>query len=426
MGRTRFFRLPAVLDGQLLGHVAAYGASEVAAKLSRLAVVVAMARFMEPAEIGIAAAALAASEILKSLTEHGVGQRIIAAPCQELQSVCVTAHRIFWMWCLGLFVLQIAVGALLVLFGVSVMVFVLLAVLAGEYLFMPGGSVQCALAMREGKLRQTALVAGTQNVFANLLTAGLVALFPIPFSVAIPKLLSAPIWLVGMRRLRPWRRDPKAARAPIAPFFRFGSAVLGVEVVRALRLQADKLIVGAILGAEALGLYFFAVNAGLGIATSFSSAFAVVLFPHFCSSADKRQALRKALLLAVCIVVPMVAVQALAAPTYVAIVFGEKWSPVAPLVSILCLAAIPAVLWSTASQWLRANDRAGTEFAYAAFVGLTLSAAVALAAPFGLQAVAVAFVATAAVTQIGAAALAIQLHKPALPTSINLQTAGAQ
>ena len=55
--------------------------------------------------------------------------------------------------------------------------------------------------------------------------------------------------------------------------------MIGVEVVKALRLQADKLVVGALLGAEALGVYFFAFNAGLGLANSFAAAFSIVLLP---------------------------------------------------------------------------------------------------------------------------------------------------
>ena len=57
----------------------AYGASEAGAKISRLLVVIVMARVLDAASIGLVAAALAVSEIVKSLTENGVGQRIIAA-----------------------------------------------------------------------------------------------------------------------------------------------------------------------------------------------------------------------------------------------------------------------------------------------------------------------------------------------------------
>jgi PST family polysaccharide transporter len=56
------------LTGPFARNIAAYGASEVAAKLSRIFVVMAVARSLGAEEIGIAAAAMAASDILKPLT----------------------------------------------------------------------------------------------------------------------------------------------------------------------------------------------------------------------------------------------------------------------------------------------------------------------------------------------------------------------
>ena len=77
----------------LAQNLAAYGASEAAAKLSRLFVVVAVAHRLDPVQIGLAAAALAAADILKALTENGVIQRIIAAPDSVLAATCAAAHR---------------------------------------------------------------------------------------------------------------------------------------------------------------------------------------------------------------------------------------------------------------------------------------------------------------------------------------------
>lgn len=104
---------------QIAKHLFAYGASEVAAKASRLLVVIAVARSLELSQIGVAAAALAAADIVKSLTENGVNQKIIAAPEAVLPQTCATAHRIFWIWCLGLFALQSAVAFALYATGAS-------------------------------------------------------------------------------------------------------------------------------------------------------------------------------------------------------------------------------------------------------------------------------------------------------------------
>jgi PST family polysaccharide transporter len=380
----------------------AYGASEVASKASRLLVVVAVARSLDLGQIGVAAAALTAADILKALTENGVGQRIIAAPEAELPQTCATAHRIFWVWCVGLFLAQSAVGFALYAWGGSFELLMLILLLAGEYLFMPAGLVQTALAMRAGKLRQTAVISGAQMVSANLLSAALALLWPSALALILPRLLTAPFWLIAMRHLHPWTRDLSWGFAPLRPFLTFGWAVLGVELVKAMRLQADKLIVGTLMGTEALGLYFMAFNAGLSLANSFSVAFSTVLFPHLCASTDKTLALRQSILLAMGLITPAVVTQAILAPYYVPILFGDGWSGLDQIVSILCLVAIPTTLWSATASWLRATGRAQRELWVTAAMTAALMLNTALLAPYGLTIVTTGYAIVATIVMVGA------------------------
>ena len=392
-----------------MGNLFAYGASEIAAKASRLLVVIVVARSLDLPQIGVAAAALAAADILKSLTENGVGQKIIAAPQSELARTCATAHRIFWMWCVGLFVVQVAVGIALYAAGGSSVLRILILLLAAEYLFMPAGLVQAALAMRAGKLQQTAAIAGAQVVGANFLSAILALIWPSAIALILPRLITAPFWLIAMRRLHPWQVDLSQGRAPYGPFIRFGWAVLGVEVVKALRMQADKVIVGLLMGAEALGLYFMAFNAGLSLATSFSVAFSTVLFPYLCGSNDQGQSLRHSILLALCLITPVVVLQAILAPWYVPILFGAGWGDLSAIVSILCLVAIPTTLWSATAGWLRATGRPHIELSVTVVMTVALMLNTVLLAPLGLVAVATGYAIIATVVMIGASLPALSM-----------------
>ncbi|PPB80708.1 PST family polysaccharide transporter [Albidovulum inexpectatum] len=377
--------------GTLARNLVAYGASEAAAKLSRLFVVVAVAHRLDPVQIGIAATALAAADILKALTENGVIQRIILAPADRLAATCLTAHRIFWAWCGGLFVLQSLVALGVWLSGADPLVAALILMLAGEYLFMPGGLIQAGLAMRQGKLRQTAAIAGAQIVLSNILAVVIALVWPSALALILPRLLTAPLWLVLMRRLAPWRPEPGVTPAPIGPFLRYGWAVLGVELVKAMRLQADKLVVGALLGAQMLGIYFMAFNAGLSIASSFSTAFATVLFPHLCGADDRATALRQSILMSLGLVTPIVLAQSLLAPIYVPMLLGHAWAQHAPVVSVLCLAAIPAMLWTAAAGWLRAADQPHKEFLVTLALTALLILNTVLLAPRGLLAIATGY-----------------------------------
>lgn len=191
-------------------------------------------------------------------------------------------------------------------------------------------------------------------------------------------------------------------------------------MLEALRAQLDKLIVGAVLGADALGIYYFAYNAGTGISMSLSSTFATVLFPYLSTSADRRAALRIAMGLSLAIITPVVMIQTLAAGPYVDLVFGAKWADVAPLVAILCLAAVPNMLWTVSARWLRSNGRTGHEFAASLAIGLAISGATLFAAPHGLTVLAWSTLAAATLAQVVAslpalsAALGSDAHRPSL------------
>jgi len=364
-------------------NLAAYGASEAASKVSRLLVVVAVARTLDLTQIGIAAAAMAAGDILKALTENGVGQRIIAAKDDALESVCATAHRIFWIWCVGLTLAQTALAGVIYLTGGDAMLAGLVFLMGLEYLFMPAGLVQVALAMRSGKLKQTAAIGGAQLVGANLMAICLILIWPSAFALILPRILSAPIWLLAVRGLHPWK-PTSAPRAPLKPFLSYGWAVLGVEVVKVMRLQADKIVVGATLGAETLGMYFMAFNAGLSLSNAFTTAFSTVLFPLLAQSADRLGSLRQSLLIGVGMIAPLVAIQALLVPVYVPILLGEGWGEIETLVQILCLLAIPTTLWATAAGWLRTHDRAEVELAVTASLAVAVIANALLLGPIGL------------------------------------------
>jgi PST family polysaccharide transporter len=404
----------------LATNLVAYGASEVAAKASRLLVVIAVARTLDLTEIGIAASAMAAGDILKALTENGVGQRIIAASEDALEATCTAARRIFWAWCFGLFALQAVIAGALYLSGGSALLAGLIVLMGLEYLFMPAGLVQVALAMRAGKLRQTAAIGGVQVVGANLLSILLVLVYPSAIALILPRVLSAPIWLFAVRALHPWSAKAGVTAAPLRPFIDYGWAVLGIEVVKVLRLQGDKIVVGMTMGPQALGLYFMAFNAGLSLSNAFSTAFSTVLFPHLSQSRDLAGAMRQSVRVGLALIAPVVILQSALAPLYVPLLLGEGWEEVAPLVSILCLVAIPTTLWATAAGWLRVQGKPQVELWMTCALALAVLASTLLLAPFGLFAMATGYlVVTGGLMVLGALAT---LHIDLFPSYQQVQS----
>ncbi len=368
-------RLPAFVRGMF-----AYGSAEAATRSVRLGAILVIARQISPELLGTAALALSLFELVRVLANVGIGQRIIVATETELSAICNAALRLFWIVCAGVMVIQLAVAAIALIVFSQMEVAAMLAALSAVFLFMPAGLVQIFLAMREQRLAATARVAAVQNITDAALTVALVLIWPSAWAIVLPKLLSAPIWLIEARKTHAWKADDTVPRASIFEFANFGPAILGSELLAAARLHGDKLLIGAILGTEALGLYYFAFNAGLGITQSFVAACNLVLFPHFAKSHLDHigKEFRQSFGLGLAVLLPVVLAQALLAPLYVPIIFGEGWTQAVPYVALLAAAALPLY----AGAILGARHRALNE----PFAETRLMAAATLAALTGLAA----------------------------------------
>ena len=193
-------------------------------------------------------------------------------------------------------------------------------------------------------------------------------------------------------------------------------------MLSALRLNADKLVVGALFGTEVLGIYYFAFNAGLGITQSFVAACNLVVFPHLAKTAASEGAaeFRKAFATGLAMLAPVVAAQALLAPFYVPLVFGETWIPAVPYIALLSLAALPLYAGSLVGAALRVESRPQHETLLTAAGSAAALTGLAAGAPFGLAAACLGYGAGLALIFLPAAIR--RLAKPASPT---FQTEGA-
>lgn len=335
--------LPRIASSPIVRGLIAFGSAEAATRIVRLGTLLIVARKVTPEILGTAALTLSLFELVRVLANAGIGQRLIMAEESELPGLCRTAHRLFWMICLAVAALQLIAAAIVyVAFDLSE-VAAMLAALSLVYVAMPFGLVQIFLAMRASRMGVVARVVATQNMVDAAMTVVLVIIWPTAWAIILPKVIAAPVWSLLARRSAEWRNDASIPGAHIREFAVFGPSILATEILGAARLNADKLIVGALLGTQALGIYYFAFNAGLGITQSFVAACKTVVFPHLANlrAADTLKEFRRAFGTGLAMLAPIVAAQALLAPIYVPIIFGATWVPATPFVILLSFAAIP-------------------------------------------------------------------------------------
>ena len=402
----------------LVRGLVAFGSAEAATRVIRLGALLIVARRVTPEIFGTAALALSLFELVRVLANAGIGQRLIVARDDELASLCRTAYRLFWLVCLTVAAIQLAVAAMVATVFALPQVGMMLALLALVYCVMPPGLVQIFLTMRAMRMEAVARIAATQNIADSLLTVALVVVWPTAWAIVLPKLLAAPVWTVLARRSTRWNGDSRIAPAPYREFALMGPSVLATELLAALRLNADKLIVGALFGTEILGLYYFAFNAGLGLTQSFVAACNMVVFPHLAkaSAADGVAEFRKAFATGLAMLAPVVAAQALLSPFYVPLVFGDTWVPAVPYIALLSLAALPLYAGSLVGAALRVEGRPQHEAVLTGLGSAAALAGLAAAAPLGLTAACLGYGLGLAVIFLPAAIR--RLTRPSLSASL--------
>jgi O-antigen/teichoic acid export membrane protein len=409
-----------VLADRLMRNIGWYGLAEFANRFTRLVTTVVLARWLIPHDFGIAAIAITTFEIIRVLAQYGIGQAVIRAPIEHLESLCATAYRASWVMCLLAFALQIGTGTVIASILGYTEVFWMIASLSLVYLTLPFGQVHAHLIVRANRLHVLAGIAVVQVALDNLLTAAFAVGGFGAWAVVLPKLVTAPIWIIGMRRAQTWKRNPAAGYAPMSSLMSFALPVIGSELLVAARFNLDKVLVGAILGVEALGSYYFVFNAGLGFALSITSSLSASVYPHLAEVAANRRTLLgrydELLLRAALPCAVIIALQAALSLFYVPLVFGSRWDAVAWLVAVLCSSAIVKPLFDSASQLLRATGHPRIELAASALLTTTSLLALAAALPFGLAYGVIALSLTAVAVQLAIACVVrVRLGQASLP-----------
>lgn len=361
--KKTLFRFQNKLSNRFLQNLAWLGGSQMLNRVVRLGTTATIARLLSPTDYGLAAVVLTAHEFINVFTRGGIVTKLIQAPESELEACNETAYWLNWILCGSLFVLQCVVAFPVSEFYGNRAIALPLIVMAFIYLMLPFACVQAALNIRENRLRVAATADSLQFISDCALTVIFALLGFGAWAIVLPKVLVAPIWVVINRENHSWRPSGKLTLTKTREIMQFGRHILGVELLSTARNHADYLLIGRFLGLEALGVYYFAFNAGLGISLSLIGAFNSALFPWLCAVNQDLDQLEKRFLQGLktlsLIAVPIILLQCVSAPVYVPLVFGEKWiaAGALPVLIIICLSALPRPFAEAASQLTRALDQ---------------------------------------------------------------------
>lgn len=336
------------------------GVGEVGIRVSRLVATVLLARLLSPRDYGLAAIVLTSGELVKVFTRNGIGDKIVQADEDEVSEICQTAWSLNWLIGFSLFVIQIIGSFVMARVYNDNALIVPIIVVSFSYLIYPLSMVQSALVRRKNRLKFYSMTNLTAVASENLMT-GIFALMGMGmWAIVLPRLLVAPVWVAMMLRFEPWRPALSFTLKRWKSVLQFGSRILGVELLNTFRENVDYLLIGRFIGVKALGVYYFAFNAGLGLSLSVINALSVSLYSDFCDVRSQpavlKERFRKNLLTITKVIVPVVALQCSLAPLYVPIVFGQQWvsEGAVPILMLICLSALSRPFANASSMLFRA------------------------------------------------------------------------
>jgi O-antigen/teichoic acid export membrane protein len=382
-----------IFSGALFKNMGWLGSAEIITRIFRIGTTLTLPRILTPHDYGVIAIILTLQEFITVLeSRRGYNAKLIQCKDEELPEFINTTYTLNIVIACVLFLGQCALAYPLTIIYKEPSLLIPVIVLALNYLFYPLYGIEAALVSRSNDLKLFGVAKLITGPLTNLLTLGLAVIGYSYWAVVIPTLVGNLIW-VGLLKLNVKWEFKKFGFNKIKEIINFGLPLLGAEGLDKLRANLDYLIIGQVLGVEALGVYYFAFNAGLGISLSLISVFQSSFYPNIARYLDNWEAVKKEYWKTVKLIsylfIPMICLQVYAAPYYVPILFGTKWVSAIPVIAWVCVSAIPRPFKVMVDAVLQLRDRNDIIFEVDLWFTLIFAMSIYLISPQGIVPVAI-------------------------------------
>ncbi len=349
----------------LQAGIAKLGAQAIGFVL-RIGSLMILARLLDPKDFGVVGMVTVVTGAFSLLRDAGLSTATV-------QRAVVTKGEIsglFWINVLvgfGLATLLVAVGPLLAAFyGEPRLVLVTVAFASG-FVFTALGVQHSAVLQRQ--MRFVALAAvetfalmASISVGIGMALAGLGYWALVAMTVVVPVASTIGFWLAD-----PWLPESPRRQSGLAAMIRFGGTITLNSVVVYLAYNVDKLLIGKLWGAEALGIYGRAYQL-ISIPTeNLNSAIGGVAVAALSRLQDDLERFQNVFLkgysVVLALTIPITACCALFAADIVVVLLGEKWKDAVPtfrflaptIVTFALINPLAWVLFSTGRVRLSLN-----------------------------------------------------------------------
>lgn len=384
-------------------------------KVLSLGVGVVLARILRPEDFGIIAVAMVVWEFVVVFGSTGISSKII----HQEQNIARYATAGFWLNIIVAVILSlaaIAIAPFAAALYASTLIKPIIYILATSFVMAAFGSTHATLLTKEMAFKRLAILNLSVEILRSLISLIMVLTGYGIWSLVIPNLLVTPVRVICLWMLHPWRPSLRLEREYWKDIFNFGKYVFGTSILRYININGDFMIIGKLLGVQALGLYNFGYSLANWPIGNFVWVANRVMLPAFSKLQDNLNAMRELYLKCVEVVslvaFPCIIGLIAVADDLIPVVYGAKWIPsILPLKLIAAFTLIRSV-GTIGGQILLALGKPSKEFSFNAKQAVPLVVAIIIGAQYGIVGVAASMslvLATFAIFFIKIAADSIEL-----------------
>jgi O-antigen/teichoic acid export membrane protein len=351
-------------DGELHGKVSGAlrwsFANTVFTRLAQLGLSIVLAHLLAPSEFGVYAVALVVINITLSIAELGASVALVryeGDPAEIAPTVTTIALATSTVLTVGTVIgapyFSAAMGAPQ---ATGVVRLLAVALLISGFTAVPGAMLQREFRQDYKMLADTASFVTSTLVVVVLALAGFG-----PWALGWSRIVANGTSAVVMIVLSKQRFWPGFDRSRAREILRFSIPLSGASLLVFAVLNVDYIVVGAILGPVALGLYLIAFNLSSWPVTAFSSSIRSVSVAGFAQlqgdQAKQRSGFASSFRILMTLSIPACVLLAVFATPLIRFVYGVEWVPAALPLTMLSVVGVLRIALELGYDYLAAIGR---------------------------------------------------------------------
>jgi len=378
-----------VLNGIALNIVA-----QVAKQAVHFGATVALLRLLTPNDFGMIAMVTVFTGFVALFSELGLGAALIQKQDVEERHY----SSVFWL----------NLGAGVALTGIATLAAPLITrfydeprlaplvmLIAINFTIGPVAAVQITIFKKKMDFRSLALIETSSMTTACLVAVSMAYMGYGVYALAWQMLVQTSISSVLIWKMSSWHPRFLFQWSTIKELLRFSLNLMGLRFFSYWVRNADNLLIGKILGTNALGFYSRAYSTMLLPLNQITQVLGSVMFPALCSIKEDKRRVKSIYLNSIrsiaLITFPLLAGLAVVADLFVSVLFGAKWEPMIPILRVLCIVGLFQSIAATTGWLYDSQGRTDLSLRWGLVGGILTFVAFGIGVNWGAIGVAIAY-----------------------------------